>query len=330
MKKVIFACFWMYSSYQALAQQAPQFTQFMQTGNVLNPALTGINKYTDFKLGYRKQWYGITNSPTTFFASVSGQFGNAEPTLSLPIRGRLSSQFQTTKPEPKKGPKHSLGGYILTDQTSPTSMNMANLSYALHIPLSEKVDLALGAGVSVTQSTLDRDKLNVTDKLIGTGTSTKVNPNLCLGAFLHSERFFVGYSANQLLHNTIYTLGDNNTIVGKLRTHHYGMAGGLFHLGATWSMVPSVMVKYVDGAKASIDANIRFNYKDVFWFGPAFRNNDAFSALLGAHLSNFLSLSYAYDYTYSNLNNASNGSHELILSLRLVRSGSKVARPLIW
>lgn len=330
MKKILSSGFLMFSCYLALAQQTPQFTQYMQTGNVLNPALTGINKYTDFKLGYRKQWYGISNAPSTLFASISGQFGNGEPTLSLPIRGRLASQFQTTKPEPKKGPKHSLGGYILADQTSPTSLNMANISYALHIPFGEKTNLSLGAGASVSQTTLDREKVNVKDKVIGTGSNSKVNPDLSLGAFLHSDRFFIGYSANQMLQNKIYTLGDDNTIVGKQRMHHYAMAGGLFHLGPIWSIVPSAMVKYVDGAKASLDGNIRVNYKDVFWFGPAFRSDDAVSGLFGAHLSNFLSLSYAYDYTYSKLNNASNGSHEVILSLRLVRSGSKIARPLIW
>lgn len=95
-------------------------------------------------------------------------------------------------------------------------------------------------------------------------------------------------------------------------------------------MAPAALVKYVDGAKPSFDGNIRFNYKDAFWFGPGVRSDDSFSGIFGAHLSNFLSISYAYDYTYSSLNNASNGSHEVILSLRLVRSGTKPARPLIW
>lgn len=329
MKKILFVFGLLTFSKFGWAQQAPQFTQFMQSGNVLNPALTGVNKYTDFKLGYRKQWYGLSNSPTTFFLSVSGQFGNSEPTLSLPVRGRLASQFQTTKPEPKKGPKHSLGGFVLADQTSPTALNMGNLSYALHIPINEQVNFSIGAGLLVSQTSLDREKLNVKDKAVGTGINSKINPNASLGFFLHSQRFFVGYSANQLLHSKIYTL-DNSSFEGKQRTHHYGMAGCLFHLSPSWSMAPAALVKYVDGAKPSFDGNIRFNYKDAFWFGPGVRSDDSFSGIFGAHLSNFLSISYAYDYTYSSLNNASNGSHEVILSLRLVRSGTKPARPLIW
>lgn len=321
------------SGYGALAQQAPQFTQFMQTGNVINPALTGINRYTDFKLGYRKQWAGLQNSPSTLFASVSGQLGNAEPTISLPVRGRLASQFQTTKPEKKEGIKHALGGFILADQTNPTAFNMGNLSYALHVPLGKEWKLSVGAGLSLAQTSLNRDKLNVDvkdDPGIGTGINSRINPDLNAGFFIHSENLFFGYSGNFLFRNKIYSLSDKNTLVGQQKVHHYGILGGKFDLNESWFISPAVMLKHVAGAPISADVNFRFGYRDVLWFGPSFRNQDSFSALAGFHLSNFLSLSYAYDYTYSQLNTASNGSHEIILGLRMVESGTKIKRPTMW
>jgi type IX secretion system PorP/SprF family membrane protein len=320
-------------SASVFAQQSPQFSQFMQTGNVNNPALTGVNKYTDFKIGYRKQWAGIPNSPTTFFASVGGQFGTVEPSISLPVRGRLANQFVTEKPPVKSGIKHALGGFILADQTGPTAMNIGNISYAMHIELTKKLHLSAGLGLSVSQTSLNRDKLNVDVKVdpgIGSGISSKLNPDLNGGVFLYSDRYFVGYSANHLFRNKIYSLSDNNTSVGKQKVHHYGLAGTKFDLNDNWHLVPSVMVKYVNGVPPSFDANLRVGFKEVIWFGPAFRNQDSFSAIFGAHLSNFVSLSYSYDYTYSKLNTASNGSHELILGLRLVRSGATTARPTMW
>jgi len=333
MKKLLFSSLCLFISTLAFSQQAPQFTQFMQTGNILNPALTGINRYTDVKLGYRKQWTGISNAPTTFFASVSGEFGNVEPSLSLPVRGRLSSQFQTEKPPVKEGAKHALGGYIIADQTSPTAMNIGNLSYAIHFRLNSTLKLSAGVGLSVSQTSLNRDKLNVSTKSdpgIGNGVNSKLNPDLNSGVFLYSDRFFAGYSANFLFRNEIYSLSDNKTLVGTQKIHHYGVLGFKLDLGPDWHAVPSVMVKYVDGAPASIDGNLRIGYKELLWFGPSFRNQDSFSAFAGFHISNFVSLSYAYDYTYSSLNTASNGSHELILGLRLMRSGVNFSRPTMW
>jgi type IX secretion system PorP/SprF family membrane protein len=186
---------------------------------------------------------------------------------------------------------------------------------------------------SVSQTSLNRDKLNVDisdDPGIGTGVNSKINPDLNAGFFISSENLFFGYSANYLFRNNIYSLSDRSTLVGRQRAHHYGMIGAKFDLNENWFVSPAAIVKYVDGAPVSTDVNVRFGYKNVAWFGPGFRNQDSFSALLGFNLSNFLSLSYAYDYTYSKLNTASNGSHEVILGIRMVQSGVKINRPAMW
>jgi hypothetical protein len=38
------------------AQQKPQYTQYIFNNFLLNPAVAGIENYTDVKLGYRSQW----------------------------------------------------------------------------------------------------------------------------------------------------------------------------------------------------------------------------------------------------------------------------------
>jgi type IX secretion system PorP/SprF family membrane protein len=203
----------------------------------------------------------------------------------------------------------------------------------LHIALNEKWNLSVGAGLSVSQTSLNRDKLNVDvkdDAGIGTGLNSKINPDLSAGAFLSSETFFVGYSANYILRNDIYSLSDKSTLVGKQKAHHYGTIGFRFDLSENWNLSPAAMIKYVDGSPLSTDVYCRFNYKELLWFGPSFRNQDSFSGFFGANLSNLLSLSYAYDYNYSSINTASNGSHEVILGLRLIKNGVKAPRPSMW
>ena len=333
MRKLILSIAILSLTHFVFGQQNPQFTQFMQTGNIFNPAMTGINRYTDFKIGYRKQWAGLPNSPTTLFATISGQFGHSEPTFSLPVRGRISDQFETSQKEAKISSKHSMGGYIIADRTSPTTLNIGNLSYAYHIPLNPKWSLSAGLGLSAMQTSLDRDKLNVRlqdDPGIGNGINSKVNPDLNGGLFLNSETFFVGYSANFLLRNKIYSLSDGNSLVGQQKVHHYGLIGFRLDLNENWYISPAAMMKYVDKAPISSDIYCRFGYKDVLWFGPSFRNQDSFSGFLGFNLSNFLSLSYSYDYNYSQLSTASSGSHEVVLGFRFVESGTKISRPSMW
>ena len=40
------------------AQQKPHYTQYILNNYILNPALTGIENYTDVKMSARDQWVG--------------------------------------------------------------------------------------------------------------------------------------------------------------------------------------------------------------------------------------------------------------------------------
>src|SRR5476649_727267 len=61
----------------ALAQQKPQYTQYVFNNLLLNPAVTGIENYTDVKAGYRSQWTGLQGAPVTSYLTVDFPIGNA-------------------------------------------------------------------------------------------------------------------------------------------------------------------------------------------------------------------------------------------------------------
>ncbi|MFI5453507.1 type IX secretion system membrane protein PorP/SprF [Pedobacter sp. UC225_61] len=62
-------------SLSSFGQQRPQYTQYIFNNYLLNPALSGIENYTDFKAGYRKQWSGIEGAPQTTFAAAHWSLG---------------------------------------------------------------------------------------------------------------------------------------------------------------------------------------------------------------------------------------------------------------
>jgi type IX secretion system PorP/SprF family membrane protein len=324
----------MASSVWGFAQQAPQFTQFMQTGTLLNPAFSGISRNADVKTGYRKQWMGLQGSPSTFFISGSAMLGIEEPVLSLPVRGRLASQFRTEKPVTKDTAlKHCLGGYLMLDKTGPTSRNSAGFSYAANMPVNSTFRASFGAGLIFSQSSLNRSDLNVSperDPGISTGINTLVRPDLQIGLMLYSDKMFFAYSGNGLLRNKMFTLSDKNEVFARHRLHHYLFTGYRYEMNADWVFVPSVMMKYVSNSPLGIDFNLRFNYRSRTWFGMSVRPGDSVSGFAGFLYNDRLNIAYSYDFNYSKLNSFNSGSHEIILGLRLVRAGEKLFKPGLW
>jgi type IX secretion system PorP/SprF family membrane protein len=334
MRKIVTGAFLIGLFPVAFAQQAPQFTQFMQSGTILNPAFTGISRNTDVKTGYRKQWIGLQGSPSTFFVSGSAMMGIEEPVLSLPVRGRLASQFRTEKPVLKDTAlKHCIGGYLMMDKTGPTSLNRAGVSYAANMPLNDQFRISYGGGLIFSQSALNRSDLNVSpdrDPGISTGTNSVVRPDLQIGIMVYSEKMFFAYSGNYLFRNKMFTLSDANEVYARHHIHHYAFAGYRHELNTDWVFLPSLMIKFVQGSPLGADLNFRFNYKSKAWFGAAFRPQDSFSGFAGFYFNDRMNLAYSYDFNYSKLNSFNSGSHEIILGIRLVKAGEKLFKPGLW
>src|SRR5689334_25206376 len=57
------------------AQQRPHYTQYILNNYILNPALSGIENYTDLKMSARDQWVGLNGAPKTYYLSVHGPIG---------------------------------------------------------------------------------------------------------------------------------------------------------------------------------------------------------------------------------------------------------------
>src|SRR6516164_3552135 len=62
--------------YAGKAQQKPQYTQYVFNNLLLNPAVTGIENYTDVKAGYRSQWTGLQGAPVTSYLTVDAPLGD--------------------------------------------------------------------------------------------------------------------------------------------------------------------------------------------------------------------------------------------------------------
>ena len=76
--KRIFIIVLMLMMMNANAQQKPYYTQYILNNYILNPALSGIENYTDVKLSYRNQWTNINGAPVTVYFSAHAPIGKKD------------------------------------------------------------------------------------------------------------------------------------------------------------------------------------------------------------------------------------------------------------
>lgn len=323
MKKRLFLFSLLASTY-AFSQQKPQYTQYIFNQYLLNPALSGIENYLDFKGGYRKQWAGVSDAPQTSFVSANWALGDHQ----------LWSNALTAFPEETGNPMdrnymqnymsspshHGMGVTAVLDKTGPLKRLDANVTYAYHLQLSNNFNLSAGVAAGISSISLDINALNFDtpyDPALSRALVNQIKPDLSMGLWLYGARVFAGVSAQQILPQKLSFSADNRYNQGKEVPHFFVTAGYKFFVDDDVALIPSVMVKYVQPSPTSIDLNMKLAIKDKIWLGGSYRRNDSFSAMAGFNVGKMVNLTYAYDFTISDLNQVSNGSHEIVLGILL-------------
>ena len=312
---------------KAQAQQRPQYSQYMFNQFLLNPAVAGTEDYLDVKAGYRRQWVGIEGAPETYYLSANGAIGKLDRNADRAFGGTKGKE----PPKKKAGsqnkrigarlPHMAVGGIAQRDKTGPLSRTGLQGAFAVHVPLSKQFTVAGGVNVGVLQYSLNVDELRLAnpDPALGTGRINRQVFDMGLGTWAYSNEFFVGVSLAQVLTSKVQLTDNTFTAagVGSLQNHWFITGGYQLDLAEDVSVIPSVLVKIAAPAPVSADFNLKIAYMDRVWLGGSYRTNDAFSVLAGGAISPLLTVGYAYDITTSKLNTVSNGSHEIVLGLRI-------------
>ncbi len=307
----------------AVAQQEPHYTQYVMNQYIINPAITGIENYTDIKISHRHQWAGFEGAPVTTYFTAHKAFGKTDSkTTATSFAGESGGSprgknywEQYTAAEPH----HGIGLQIIDDKTGPLSNLKAALTYAYHLGLTDKTSIAAGFGFGISQLTLNATKanfgtINVDPSVYSSGALSKIHPDLSAGLYLYSADFFLGVSALQIVPQRIdYS---NNTVkvqANNVLPHFFMTAGYRLLLSDDLNFIPSLMVKQFSATPTQIEFNGKLQYRDIFWLGASYRSEDAVAAMVGVNLSNKITMGYSYDYTTSYLNNFSHGSHEIMI-----------------
>ncbi|HMO33944.1 MAG TPA: type IX secretion system membrane protein PorP/SprF [Lacibacter sp.] len=305
------------------AQQKPHYTQYVLNNYILNPALSGIENYTDIKISHRHQWVGLQDAPVTSYFTLHTPIGKKDyktTATSYAIQGENPRGKQYWQDYQASEPHHGAGLQIINDRAGPFNNFSAYGTYAYHIGLNERTNISAGFGAGVSQVTLNTNKLffgtdfPVDPAVAGSGELGRMRFDMNAGVWLYSADYFAGVSVNQVVPQRL-EFADNIVRLtnGKKVPHIFATAGYRFLLSEDVNMIPSVMVKYVNAAPVQADVNVKLQYRDFLWGGASYRSRYGFAAMAGLNVMNGFALSYSYDYSTTLLNTVSRGTHEIIL-----------------
>ena len=295
-------------SQMGYSQQLPMYSQYMNNKFLLNPAVAGSQEYIPIRLTARQQWVGIDDAPST--QALSGNF----------LLGNKNM---------------GVGGYVFSDRFGIDSKVGVQASYAYILDLG-LWDSKLAFGVSFmafqysfnTTNTIVADQ---NDPSVAYANESVFIPDANFGFYWHNDKFFFGASGNQLIEYKVKFEGLDAS-ENKLERHYFVMAGYKFKIADQFELEPSSMLKITGTAPLNIDLNLRATIMKHYWVGASYRSGIPFEtgnsivAMLGINIKHIV-FGYAFDYSFSNLNNYTSGSHEIMIGYNLgekVKKGSSL------
>ncbi|WP_343533062.1 type IX secretion system membrane protein PorP/SprF [Pedobacter sp.] len=295
------------SPFVARSQNEVTYSQYMFNNLLINPAYAGYKEDLNINLLSRNQWVGLKGAPTTQSLIVDGAFFNNNNV--------------------------GLGLSILNDRVGIQGQTAIMANYAYRLPVGEQGRLSFGVGVGAVQFSLNSDKAIIGDQTDPSfsGVQNYLSPDAKIGVHYSDNIFYAGLSANNLLTTALNKNNQRAKFIILPPVHIFLTVGALVNVNEDVKFKPSLMLRDDPNTMGNFDVNASFLFKDMLWIGGSYRvgvdmwkktNNlngtfqqNSLVGLVEVFVAKKFRIGYAYDYSLSDLNSYSSGSHEISLGL---------------
>ena len=310
-KNILFAVICIGALFQSLnAQQDAQYTQYMFNTLSVNPAYAGSRGQLSFAGLYRSQWVGLNGAPETFTINLHSPIRNS----------RLGYGISVVN--------DNIGDGVVQE----TYLD-AVLSYTIDVAQNAKLSFGLKGGGNFLS--LDFQGLRNFDEEVvqQDNIDNQFSPNFGLGVYYHTDKFYAGFSAPNILETEYFdnNANDANSVnfLATERINFYFITGYVFDLNSNLKFKPALLTKAVGGAPLQVDVSASFLFNDRFSFGAAYRWDAAVSALAGFQVTDQIMLGLAYDRETTELGGTrfNDGSFEIFLRLELLKRFQRTVSP---
>jgi len=289
MKKItkLFLAFLLVSfTYQVSAQQDPKYTQYLNNMNVINPAYAGARGNTTITVDFHSQWVGNIGGPETQTFTFNKPVGKRMGIGFSAVHDAIHVQEET---------------YLFAD-----------FSYAIPVTDNATLNFGIKAGGSFLNIDLQRITTSEQDPLF-TENVNQFNPNVGVGLYYYTNKFFLGVSAPNLLATKHYESTGLLYTAAQEDIHFFVTGGVQMPLGDNVTFKPSFMARAVKGAPMSLDLTANFLLYKKFELGVNYRLDESFSGLTTFRLSDWMRIGYSYDAINNRLTTISRGTHEVMM-----------------
>ena len=293
----------LFSCTVGVAQQLPQFTQYMYNTISINPAYAGSREALSIVALHRSQWVGFKGGPITQTFSIH---------------------------TPLRNDRIGLGLSFIEDDLGPENFTYLYTDFSYSIPTGTNGKLAFGIKGGFTQYSLDAEFINdpdISNDEFFRGFENRWTPNIGLGVYWSTDKIYAGLSTPKVL-NT-----DKNTEQGFEaldRLSYYFTLGGVIDISKTIKFKPAGLIKATNGAPVSYDLTANFLFNEKFWLGGSYRINEKTAAIGGIadfQVSRQLRIGYAYEKPISEIARYTTGTHEVLLIYEFKFLSSKLKSP---
>ena len=310
------------------------YTKYIFNPLAFNPAYAGSTGALDMVLLHRHQWWGIEGAPMT---------------QSLVLHGLIPSK------------NIGLGLNMSYDRVAINRQFNAYGSFSYRLPLASRYHrhrkdpkpttyLFIGLQGGLSSWSADWTKLDYSSPLYDpafdmTLQENKLLPNFGAGFYLQSKYWFAGFSSPMLVEHK-YRARDSSELfnipIAQQYRHFYFSGGGIIKLDGkkeNWVLRPILLIKNVGlfsakndadqpvAAPTEFDLDMSVIYKQMFWFGVAFRSAfelgsssyDSVDFWFTVRLKNRLRLGVAYDLSLTKLRGPAQGTYEVLIGYDLIK-----------
>lgn len=292
-----------------MAQQDAQYTQYMYNTMSVNPAYAGSRGQLSFAGLYRSQWVGLDGAPETFTINLHSPIRNSRLGYGISIVN------------------DNIGDGVVQE----TYLDAA-VSYTIQVAMDAKLSFGLKLGGNMLS--LDFNGLRNFDEEVVSqdNIDNRFNPNFGLGVYYHTDKFYAGLSAPNILEAEYFDNDNSDDSVNFLsaeRINFYFITGYVFDLGADLQFKPALLTKAVGGAPLQVDLSASFLFSEKFSFGAAYRWDAALSGLVGFQLTEQIMVGLAYDRETTELGGTqfNDGSFEIFLRWELLKAFQRTISP---
>lgn len=293
MNKLYFFVIWVAGmfSISTYGQQTKLSSLYGYNPIILNPAEAGYNNVTDVSLSFRKQWTGVSGTPTTSW--ISGH----------------------TALNPKMG----LGGVIIYDEMSFIKNIDVKLNYAYHLKLAKDFKLSFGVGAGMQQSSIDYSSVmadDYSDEILTSGNVSGVMFDAQFGALITFKEFKLGVSTPQLLQPRINANTTSFETNYDLQSHLNIYVGYEGDVNESIKAIPMIAYRR-SSASNQIDLLANFLINKTLILGLGYREGVGVLANVGAKIKDKFQVNYNYDFGKAGFGSGTGGSHEIMLKMVL-------------